>query len=706
MSKFSLDIIKSEKYEKWFFVPMMVLVTVPLIIMGMIAYSIYYQGEVKKNNQQLETYCENICMEYDNVMAAIKTYYIDVSAKNEFKWMHEQNDPPYSRQSQIAAVQSLLEGNYMLMNYISNYNYINVEEGWVLNKYGMFPYDTTKNIEEIDIFLEEQQENNSSVYWLNRMDVESPYETNLIESRMIDTSQELLIMKSHNVRGDLSYILTVQINTTYLNKIVSKYQDLGFQTVILSNEKELLGNIEDFTNDHVTYSTESSLYGINCVAGYDQAALRETSFVFIWASLIFSIILVGIIFVIRYLAILFTGPIHYFKGLADYKNIQIKEMFVSSLMTGKNGIQEKDIKERLENLELGEWPLYRMIMVNLKKDSSKKLLEEISKSLPEDILEMVFAVPVCRNEKLVLLVGETEEFTLDEKTASLYKRIKDFIEDNYEIPISAGISRSTTRLIAMQRSYEECMEALHNNRNRVTEYSTLVVYDDYSFQTERRRNAYDIVIENELVTAVDKGNAEEAYRLLDLALDILENRAVIGIDRSVYLVRLLTALFTVPQNKGILLNDIIIEEFYEDISNFIRIYDKDELSEHIKKKILDPLLEALGREDDGDDTLISSQVLRLIKESKGSISLSECADKVNYHVNHVGKLLKRDTGKTFSELVNEEKMEAAKYMLLTTDYSIAEISEKLSYNNVQNFIRFFKANAHITPSAFRKNHKH
>ena len=95
----------------------------------------------------------------------------------------------------------------------------------------------------------------------------------------------------------------------------------------------------------------------------------------------------------------------------------------------------------------------------------------------------------------------------------------------------------------------------------------------------------------------------------------------------------------------------------------------------------------------------------MIKESKGTISLAECAQALNYHPNHIGKLLKRDTGKTFLELANEEKMELARYMLLTTDYSVAEISQKLQYNNVQNFIRFFKSNAQITPAAFRKAHK-
>ena len=59
---------------------------------------------------------------------------------------------------------------------------------------------------------------------------------------------------------------------------------------------------------------------------------------------------------------------------------------------------------------------------------------------------------------------------------------------------------------------------------------------------------------------------------------------------------------------------------------------------------------------------------------------------------------------TFTDMVNEEKLMQAKYMLLTTEMSVAEISEILMYNNVQNFIRFFKKHIGVTPAAFRKEH--
>ncbi len=102
---------------------------------------------------------------------------------------------------------------------------------------------------------------------------------------------------------------------------------------------------------------------------------------------------------------------------------------------------------------------------------------------------------------------------------------------------------------------------------------------------------------------------------------------------------------------------------------------------------------------------ILKQVMKLLKDSKGNITLNECAEQLCYHANYLSKVLKREKGVTFTGIVNEEKLKQAKYMLLTTEYSIAEISEKLQYNNAQNFIRFFKNHVGFTPAVFRKEHR-
>jgi len=60
-------------------------------------------------------------------------------------------------------------------------------------------------------------------------------------------------------------------------------------------------------------------------------------------------------------------------------------------------------------------------------------------------------------------------------------------------------------------------------------------------------------------------------------------------------------------------------------------------------------------------------------------------------------------GVTFSEYVSQYRLKIAKQWLEETDMTIAEIAERLKYNNAQNFIRYFKNLEGITPGRYRKN---
>ena len=60
---------------------------------------------------------------------------------------------------------------------------------------------------------------------------------------------------------------------------------------------------------------------------------------------------------------------------------------------------------------------------------------------------------------------------------------------------------------------------------------------------------------------------------------------------------------------------------------------------------------------------------------------------------------------SFSDLANNEKLEMAKELLLTSDMTVVQIAETLNYSNVQNFIRFFSKKVGMTPGKYRKDYQ-
>ena len=305
---------------------------------------------------------------------------------------------------------------------------------------------------------------------------------------------------------------------------------------------------------------------------------------------------------------------------------------------------------------------------------------------------------------MIFVAGGEDDNAAENQTAVIYKEVKDFIAESFLYYVSCGISQTFHHLTDMQQAYNECNEALydHTNANK-SEGSTLVLFDDYSM-LKRESNVYDIIMEGELVQAIENCNVEESQRLLETMIERLDSKRVIGVERNFYLTRLLTVIVGTTVTHGLLLEDVFMDSQYNTFNQIPMLYDTEKLKEAIIKEVIQPIIESLQKLEDGDEMGIFQQIQKLVRENRGNITLSECAQTLNYHPNYIGKIIKKEKNITFTDMVNEEKLMQAKYMLLTTEMSVAEISEILMYNNVQNFIRFFKKHIGVTPAAFRKEH--
>lgn len=85
------------------------------------------------------------------------------------------------------------------------------------------------------------------------------------------------------------------------------------------------------------------------------------------------------------------------------------------------------------------------------------------------------------------------------------------------------------------------------------------------------------------------------------------------------------------------------------------------------------------------------------------ISLKDLAKLVNMTEVSFSRFIKKRTGNTFIDSLNEIRLGHATRMLIETTHSIAEISYNCGFNNISNFNRFFKKKKHCTPKEFREN---
>ena len=85
------------------------------------------------------------------------------------------------------------------------------------------------------------------------------------------------------------------------------------------------------------------------------------------------------------------------------------------------------------------------------------------------------------------------------------------------------------------------------------------------------------------------------------------------------------------------------------------------------------------------------------------VSLKDLAKLVNMTEVSFSRFIKKRTGNTFIDSLNEIRLGHATRMLIETTHSVAEISYNCGFNNISNFNRFFKKKKHCTPKEFREN---
>lgn len=97
---------------------------------------------------------------------------------------------------------------------------------------------------------------------------------------------------------------------------------------------------------------------------------------------------------------------------------------------------------------------------------------------------------------------------------------------------------------------------------------------------------------------------------------------------------------------------------------------------------------------------LSDRIVRHISEHFDSVTLGEISKKFLYHPNYISTMLHRETGKSFTEILLEQRMERAVVLLKGTDLPVAEVALMLGYSNPSNFFKAFREFYHMSPREY------
>jgi two-component system response regulator YesN len=95
-------------------------------------------------------------------------------------------------------------------------------------------------------------------------------------------------------------------------------------------------------------------------------------------------------------------------------------------------------------------------------------------------------------------------------------------------------------------------------------------------------------------------------------------------------------------------------------------------------------------------------VLEVVKNHyQDELSLKTLSQRLELHPNYLGQLFQQEVGTTFSDYVNQYRIERATHLLLYSDKKTAEIAGEVGYWDSTYFYRQFKKYAGVSPTELR-----
>lgn len=386
---------------------------------------------------------------------------------------------------------------------------------------------------------------------------------------------------------------------------------------------------------------------------------------------------------------------------------QLKTFFMTKLVLG--GMKEEEMAGGLESFGMNrEFGRYAVMAAGIDLESTRfspkdhdLLLFAVHNMVEELLPEGIRLQPILLGRSQVTVItseGDEQEFRRE--LFQWAKRIRETVAAVLGVPVYAGISQSYTRLGELPRAYEESVEALGS---RVRLGGKPVV--DYAELGENRsiQYSYPHRMEKELFEAVKLAEREEAVQLLERLLDEIVRNCPVPHDMQFHAARLLMNLMNLAHSMDI--HSLMTADQHRLFDELFRLDLRKEGEGWFLEKVVGPVLEGAAERTEHRHLQLSRELVRIIHEEfETDLSIESCADRLHYNASYLSTVFKKSMNTPFSVYLAQYRHRMATRWLTETERSVKEISERLRYNNPQNFIRSFRKLEGVPPGRYRELH--
>jgi AraC-like DNA-binding protein len=217
---------------------------------------------------------------------------------------------------------------------------------------------------------------------------------------------------------------------------------------------------------------------------------------------------------------------------------------------------------------------------------------------------------------------------------------------------------------------------------------------------DRIRELY-LLQEPMLLDAIRRGDRGEARRIIN---HVLVHIYSAGEERSDLLKGLLLELVVMISRAAVeagAAQSEVLGMNFRLLTELAELNDDEDLAAWLRKT-LEHVISTIERQEDFTPPLLIGKALDFMRTNlHRDISRDETARHAGISPSHFSRLLKERTGRSFTELLRQCRVDLACDLLRSTDQSLAQIADNCGFCDQSYFTRVFQDVKGVTPKLFR-----
>lgn len=388
------------------------------------------------------------------------------------------------------------------------------------------------------------------------------------------------------------------------------------------------------------------------------------------------------------------------KDALDKQRPLVYSAYVARIMKGAVST-EQDIQEINDFLKIkGLGSLnYHVLMVSLRLEQLDDLnhyqLQEYEALLYQCFYhyfgkDILIYHPDVNNFALLLSSEiKTENPACIERVHKTFTELHDYLLTEHSLWVFAGLGDTNTKLPYFWKSYQQALETIGFIKDDVFFQS----YHDLNRSSDTYYYPYDMA--QQLTSFIQAANTVQVQEIFKLLLrENTEYRSLpvtalqwLLSDLRTTLVKIRYGLTKSPET------DTLPE-------NFDTLLTEETTLEGMEQLAL-TLSSCFKQTNTGNQLITTIQTYISKNYHDPDLSLKKISEVFSISESYFSYLFKAETGRNFSEYLEELRMQQAMYLLRETDTPLSELYIHLGYSNPNSFRRAFKKVYGSSPKAFR-----